>query len=271
MSPPSRWGGHIVSPLVEVRDLTKDFRSRSGSGTRNAVDHVTFQVAEGESFGIVGESGSGKTTVSRMLLGLVAPTSGSALISGIDVWNSPKAERKTLPGIVQVVFQDPYSSMNPRMTIERVLLEGIRSQTPRASRAAEAERLLELVGLPTRYAALHPHQLSGGQRQRVAIARALAMNPRVLIADEPVSALDVSMRGQVLNLLADLRTQLGLTCILISHDLGVVRQFCDRVVVMSKGQIVEEGDPDRILTSPTHEYTKTLVASIPMLPPSGPS
>ena len=268
MPPPSRKRDAAVIPPVEVSDLTKEFRSRSGSGVQKAVDHVSFSVEDGESFGIVGESGSGKTTVSRILLGLVAPTSGRATVAGIDVWNSSRGDRRRLPGLVQVVFQDPYSSMNPRMTIERVLLEGVRSSIAKAQRRPEAERLLELVGLPTRYADLNPYQLSGGQRQRVAIARALAMNPRVLIADEPVSALDVSMRGQVLNLLGDLRDRLGLTCILISHDLGVVRQFCDRVVVMSQGRIVEQGDPGKILSSPTHEYTKQLVASIPMLPGS---
>lgn len=254
-----------MSPIVDVRDLTKDFKSRSGSAMHRAVDHVTFQVEDGESFGIVGESGSGKTTVSRVLLGLVAPSSGTASVCGVDVWNGSRAERSRLPNLVQVVFQDPYSSMNPRMTIEWTLLEGVR-HIRRAERRAEAERLLDLVGLPARYADLHPTQLSGGQRQRVAIARALAMNPRVLIADEPVSALDVSMRGQVLNLLAGLQSRLGLTCILISHDLGVVRQFCDRVVVMSRGSIVEEGDPGRILTSPEHPYTRALVASIPTIP-----
>lgn len=258
-----------MSPVVEVSGLTKEFRSRAGKGLHRAVDDVSFAVEDGESFGIVGESGSGKTTVSRILLGLVAPTSGSARICGIDVWEGSRAERRQLPRLVQVVFQDPYSSMNPRMTIERILLEGIRGDVDRRARRGEAERLLELVGLPSRYASLHPYQLSGGQRQRVAIARALAMDPRVLIADEPVSALDVSMRGQVLNLIADLRLRLGLTVVLISHDLGVVRQFCDRVVVMSQGQIVERGDPTTILTSPEHEYTKKLVASIPMLPTQG--
>lgn len=255
-----------MSHMVEVRELRKEFRSRASAGVHLAVDDVSFTVDAGESFGIVGESGSGKTTVSRILLGLVAPTSGSATICGIDVWNSSREERKRLPSLVQVVFQDPYSSMNPRMTIERILLEGVRGKVARKDRGSEAERLLDLVGLPGRYASLHPYQLSGGQRQRVAIARALAMDPRVLIADEPVSALDVSMRGQVLNLLADLRVRLGLTVVLISHDLGVVRQFCDRVVVMSQGQVVESGDPTRILTSPEHEYTRTLVASIPLLP-----
>jgi ABC-type glutathione transport system ATPase component len=255
-----------MTHVVEVRDLTKAFKSRAASGVHLAVDQVSFAVEDGESFGIVGESGSGKTTVSRILLGLVAPTSGSATVCGVDVWNGSRTQRRQLPGLVQVVFQDPYSSMNPRMTIERILLEGVRKNIERSGRRAEAERLLELVGLPGRYASLHPYQLSGGQRQRVAIARALAMNPRVLIADEPVSALDVSMRGQVLNLIADLRVSLGLTVVLISHDLGVVRQFCDRVVVMSQGQIVERGDPTEILTSPEHEYTKKLVASIPSLP-----
>ena len=257
-----------MSPLVEVHDLTKEFKSRVGKGVHVAVDHVSFGVEQGEAFGIVGESGSGKTTVSRMLLRLVAPTSGSATIDGIDVWNCTRAERRRLPGLVQVVFQDPYSSMNPRMSIERTLLEGIRKDVPRKSRRSEAERLLDLVGLPGRYAAMHPHQLSGGQRQRVAIARALAVEPRVLIADEPVSALDVSMRGQVLNLIASLRERLGITVILVSHDLGVVRQFCDRVVVMSQGEIVERGDPEVILSAPSHDYTKRLVASIPMLPTS---
>jgi ABC-type glutathione transport system ATPase component len=257
-----------MSAVVEVRDLTKEFKSRAGSGVHKAVDMVSFDVEDGESFGIVGESGSGKTTVSRILLGLVAPTGGTASICGIDVWSSPRAERQRLPRLVQVVFQDPYSSMNPRMTIERILLEGVRKEVPKSRQGAEAEKLLELVGLPARYASLHPYQLSGGQRQRVAIARALAMDPQVLIADEPVSALDVSMRGQVLNLLADLRLRLGLTVVLISHDLGVVRQFCDRVVVMSQGQIVEQGDPTGILTDPEHEYTKKLVASIPTLPTS---
>lgn len=256
-----------MSTIVDVRGLTKDFKSRSGPDLHRAVDDVSFAVEDGESFGIVGESGSGKTTVSRVLLGLVAPTSGTAAVCGVDVWNGPRAQRRQLPGLVQVVFQDPYSSMNPRMTIEWTLLEGVRGMH-RAERREEAARLLDLVGLPSGYADLHPSQLSGGQRQRVAIARALAMNPRVLIADEPVSALDVSMRGQVLNLLAGLQSRLGLTCILISHDLGVVRQFCDRVVVMSQGRIVEEGDPGRILTAPAHPYTQALVASIPMLPPA---
>ncbi len=249
---------------VLVNDLTKVFRSRTGND-HTAVDHVGFDVEQGESFGIVGESGSGKTTVSRMLLRLVRPTSGTASIAGIDIWDCSRAQRRQLPGIVQVVFQDPYSSMNPRMTIERILLEGVRSEVPRRGRRAEAERLLELVGLPARYAGLRPYQLSGGQRQRVAIARALAVNPRVLIADEPVSALDVSMRGQILNLIADLRSRLGLTVLLISHDLGVVRQFCDRIIVMSNGQIVERGDPERILAEPAHEYTRRLVASMPTL------
>jgi ABC-type glutathione transport system ATPase component len=250
---------------VVVKDLTKVFKSRTGSGTHTAVDQVSFTVERGECFGIVGESGSGKTTVSRMLLRLVRPTSGSATMAGIDVWGGDRADRRRLPGIVQVVFQDPYSSMNPRMTIERILLEGIRRETPKRRRRAEAERLLELVGLPPRYVTVRPYQLSGGQRQRVAIARALAVNPRVLIADEPVSALDVSMRGQILNLIAELRAEMGITVLLISHDLGVVRQFCDRIIVMSQGEIVEQGAPERILTAPSHPYTQRLVASVPTL------
>jgi len=255
-----------MSTAVVADALTKTYGSRRGSLGRPAVDNVSFAVEEGETFGIVGESGSGKTTVSRMLLGLVAPTSGRAVVGGVDVWGGSREDRRRLPQAIQVVFQDPYSSMNPRMRIGKIIAEGLRGPGGKAARSGELGRLLQLVGLPERYAELFPHQLSGGQRQRVAIARALAMNPAVLVADEPVSSLDVSMRGQILNLLASLRETYGLTCVLISHDLGVVRQFCERVIVMSAGQIVEQGDPDEIFQAPRHDYTKALVASIPHLP-----
>lgn len=254
-----------MTSLVVAEELTKSFTSRHGGEATLAADEVSFEVNEGESFGIVGESGSGKTTVARMLLGLVAPTAGRVFVDGVDVWNGTRDERRSLPSIIQAVFQDPFSSMNPRMRIERIVTEGLHD-LPRADREAEATRLLEMVGLSARYVRAYPRQMSGGQRQRVAIARALAMQPRIVVADEPVSALDVSLRGQILNLLADLGAAHGLTSIMISHDLSVVRQYCSRVIVMSKGRIVEEGDPERIFNDPQHSYTQELVSAIPLLP-----
>ena len=251
-----------MTSIVEVADLVKVY----GKHLRPAVAGVSFSVPEGGTFGIVGESGSGKTTVARMLLGLVEPTSGRISIAGIDAVNPSRAARKELHRTIQVVFQDPYSSMNPKLKIGRILAEGVRRVHPHRDTAAEVERLLDLVGLPTKSAGVFPHELSGGQRQRVAIARALAVNPRVLVADEPVSALDVSMRGQVLNLLSTLQRDLQLTCVFISHDLAIVRQFCDEVVVMQGGEIVERGDPTRVMESPEHPYTRRLLDSVLELP-----
>jgi ABC-type oligopeptide transport system ATPase subunit len=254
-----------MTDSVEVEAVTKRFTSRFTAQHTVAVDSVSFRAAAGESFGIVGESGSGKTTLARMILGLTPPTSGTIEVEGVDVWHGRREQRRSLPSKIQVVFQDPYSSMNPRMRIDLIIGEGLRGR-PKAERQAEVERHLELVGLTSRTAGLRPHELSGGQRQRVAIARALAMNPQVLVADEPVSALDVSVRGQILNLLADLREKYGLTTLFISHDLGVVRQFCEQVIVMSKGKIVERGEPGAIFDNPQDPYTASLVASIPRLP-----
>ena len=254
-----------MSAIVVAEHLTKKFRSRYGGESTVAVDDVSFAVNEGESFGIVGESGSGKTTVARMMLGLVSPSSGSVAVDGIDVWGGTRGERRTLPKIIQAVFQDPFSSMNPRMRIGRIVTEGLLGLAA-DDRRTEAGRLLQMVGLSERNVGVFPRQLSGGQRQRVAIARALAMDPRVIVADEPVSALDVSLQGQILNLLAELGDKYGLTSIMISHDLSVVRQYCSRIIVMSKGQVVEAGDPDRILREPEHSYTRKLVAAIPRLP-----
>lgn len=254
-----------MTESVRVESLSKHFTSRFAARETVAVDSVSFQVTAGQSFGIVGESGSGKTTLARMILGLLPPTSGSIEVDGVDVWHGDRAERQSLPSKIQVVFQDPYSSMNPRMRVGKIVEEGLRGR-PKAERQAAVERHLELVGLTSRTAKMRPHELSGGQRQRVAIARALVMNPKVLVADEPVSALDVSVRGQILNLLADLREEYGLTTLFISHDLGVVRQFCEQVIVMSKGKIVERGEPGAIFDSPQDPYTSSLVASIPRLP-----
>ena len=251
-------------PIVNVDNVSKDFGS--GRSRRRVLNDVSFSVEKGEMFGIVGESGSGKTTAARLMLRLQPITSGTITVAGIDVAHANREQRAQLTRTIQVVFQDPYSSMNGRLRIHRILAEGIERVKPRSAVTTEVARLLDLVGLPAKYADLFPHELSGGQRQRVAIARALSVNPEVLIADEPVSALDVSMRGQVLNLLSELRRELDLTCIFISHDLGVVRQLCDRLIVMERGVVVESGDPELVLTAPQHAYTQRLVASIPRMP-----
>lgn len=256
-----------MTVAVDVQSLLKVYPLGKGQELK-AVDDVTFSVAAGEVFGIVGESGSGKTTLARILLRLAKPTSGHVSVLGVDPWTSSRSQRSEYHRLIQVVFQDPYSSMNPRMRIGPIIAEGVRKAAQPGDVNAAVSSLLELVGLPTRYAQLHPHQLSGGQRQRVAIARALAVGPKILVADEPVSALDVSMRGQILNLLMDLQRELGLTILFISHDLGVVRQMCQRVIVMHRGRIVEQGDPSEIFAHPTEEYTKILVASTPRLPTS---
>jgi peptide/nickel transport system ATP-binding protein len=252
-----------VTAIVEMTDVTKVYRGRTGT---TAVDAISFAVTEGETLGIVGESGSGKTTVARVLLRLTRPTAGTIRIGGTDVWRGPRADRKALPRVVQAVFQDPFASLDPRMSIGAIICEGSRRTFGRDEAEADLSRLLDLVSIPQRYRTFYPHELSGGQRQRVAIARALAMRPTVLVADEPVSALDVSMQGQVLNLLSDLRAQLNLTCVFISHDLGIVQQFCQRVLVMERGKVVEEGNPGEIFRSPQHPYTRGLIAAIPRIP-----
>ncbi len=253
-----------MSVVLEADQLSKVFGR--GHGAVHAVRGVSFQVTAGQTFGIVGESGSGKTTLAKLLLRLEHPTSGRLTLDGVDVARAARRERKRLHTKMQVVFQDPYSSMNPRHSVARVLAEGIARVHPRHQIDSEVGRLLELVGLSGSYASRYPHQLSGGQRQRVAIARALSVSPEILVADEPVSALDVSMRGQILNLLAELRDKLGLTTIFISHDLAVVRQFCDSVIVMHRGEVVERGAPGVLLESPSEDYTRRLAEAIPRIP-----
>jgi ABC-type glutathione transport system ATPase component len=255
-----------VTSIVSVQSVCKDYGSARRGTLQRVVDDVSFEVERGQTFGIVGESGSGKTTMARMLLRLTTPTAGQILVDGLDVARASRAERVRLRRTIQIVFQDPASSMNPRLRIRRILAEGIRRVHSQADVPAEVERLLEMVGIPSRYANLLPHELSGGQRQRVAVARALSVGPTVLVADEPVSALDVSLRGQVLNLLTQLREELDFTCIFIAHDLGVVRQFCDEVIVMKLGKVVERGESERVFSSPQHAYTRQLVASIPRVP-----
>jgi peptide/nickel transport system ATP-binding protein len=260
-------------PLLEIADLEKSFALGGGllGGTRaavRAVDGISFAVYTGETLGIVGESGCGKSTTARLLMHLIQPTRGTILLDGRAV-GSPDLPLKTFLSQVQMVFQDSYASLNPRMTIEETVAFGPTVHgVSRADAVARAHGLLDRVGLvPARFAGRYPHELSGGQRQRVNIARALALRPRVLILDEAVSALDKSIEAQVLNLLLDLKDELGLTYIFISHDLEVVRFIATRVLVMYLGRIAEIGPTEAIYTTPFHPYTAALVGSLPSMDP----
>jgi ABC-type oligopeptide transport system ATPase subunit len=253
-----------VSSLLEVRDLVKEF------GGHAAVDGVSFDVGLGESFGIVGETGSGKTTTARLVARLIDATAGTIRFDGRDVAGLGRGELKALRRDVAMVFQDPYSSLNPRKTVGSIIAEPFavhRIHASRAERRRAVQELMERVGLnPEHYNRL-PHEFSGGQRQRVGVARALALEPKLILADEPVSALDVSIQAQILNLLRDLRRDLGLTLVLISHDLAVIRYMCERVAVMRAGRIVELGETETLFTRPRHEYTAGLIAAIPRIRP----
>ena len=250
------------APIVDVVELTKRF------GERVAVDGVTFSVPAGGSLGIVGESGSGKTTVARMLVGLERPTAGRIVVCGNDrsAPAKPLRLRRARARELQIVFQDPYTTLDPRQTVASCLDEILRQhrrELDADARAGRVGELAELVGLDERQRRAHPRRLSGGQRQRVAIARALAADPRIIVLDESVSALDVSIQAQILNLLADIREQTGVSYILISHDLAVVRQITDSCVVMQAGRIVERGPTPDVLDAPQAPYTQVLRASVP--------
>lgn len=253
---------------VVVNDLGKTFPAPRGSSDAVvAVDAVSFAVEPGASLAIVGESGSGKTTIARMLIGLEQPTAGTITVCGRERKGGRigAAERRRRGRELQIVFQDPYTSLDPQQTIGGCLAEVLTTQftLSRTDQRARVAELLEQVGLQPSYATSRPRDLSGGQRQRVAIARALAAEPRVLILDEAVAALDVSVQAQVLNLLADIREQTGMTYLFISHDLAVVRQVSDRVIVMHRGRIVETGDTATVLSDPVDPYTKRLRAAVP--------
>ncbi|MBB4987291.1 dipeptide ABC transporter ATP-binding protein [Streptomyces nymphaeiformis] len=260
--------------LAEVRDLRVDHPGRRRARPHPAVKGVSLHVAHGETLGLVGESGSGKSTIARALTGLRRPTSGEVRFDGRDVSGAATDTRlrRELSRDVQLVFQDPYASLNPRHTVEQIVTTPLRIHTDldRSERGRRAAELLEQVGLSPSHLSRHPHEFSGGQRQRIGIARALAVRPRLVIADEPVSALDVSVQAQVLNLLMDLREELGLSLLFISHDLAVVRHFCDRIAVLKKGELVEVGPRDAVFDSPAAPYTRELLAAFPHhLPPGG--
>lgn len=256
--------------IIEAKGLAKRFEIDSGmfkaSRFLHAVDGVDLSVNRGETFAIVGESGCGKSTLARLLMRLLTPSEGEIHIDGREISDISGKELRDLRRDVQFIFQDPFSSLNPRLTVARLIGEPLEMHRPEmkaAERRAEVARLLSQVGLRPEHMDRYPHEFSGGQRQRIGIARALASGPKVLIGDEPVSALDVSVQAQVVNLLSDLRDRLGLTLVVIAHDLAVIRQMSDRVAVMYLGRIVETGPTDEIFNNPRHPYTRALLAAIP--------
>jgi oligopeptide/dipeptide ABC transporter ATP-binding protein len=262
----------MTAPLVIAEKLSRRFRSRGLFARRPPVQAVTdvwLTMNRAETVGLVGESGSGKSTLGRLLLGLLPPTSGQVQFDGIDLARTGPAQRRALRRRMQIVFQDPHSSLDPRRTIGRQIADGlaIHGIVPRDQRSEAAAELLVQVGLDRSHADRFPHQFSGGQRQRVGIARALATRPDFLVADEPVSALDVSVQAQILALLADLRTRLGLTLLFISHDLAVVGSLCDRVLILYLGRVMEAGPTAQVFANPRHPYTQALLSAAPALDP----
>jgi oligopeptide transport system ATP-binding protein len=261
-------------PLLEVRDLVKEFSRSRGLFSRasvvRAVDGISFTIDEGETFGLVGESGSGKTTTGRCILRLIEPTAGQVRFKDEDVLRFSRTRLRQARRDMQIVFQDPYSSLNPRMRVGAIVEEPliIHRVGAKAERRARVAELFELVGLDPSQLSRYPHQVSGGQRQRIGLARALALNPSFVIADEPVSALDVSVQAQVINLLMDLQERLKLTYLFIAHDLRLVRHICSRVAVMYLGKIVEMGATEALFAGPAHPYTQALLSAIPMPDPT---
>ena len=264
------------APILEVRDLVKHFHLGGGAfggepAVIKAVDGVSFTIRRGETLGLVGESGCGKTTTGRCILQLEKPTSGQVIFEGRDLTTASDAELRKVRRRLQVIFQDPYSSLNPRMTVGQIIAEplAVHGLVPdRAARAARVRELLGHAGLLPAMAQRYPHELSGGQRQRVGIARALAMEPALIVCDEPVSALDVSIQAQIINLLEELQAEFGLTYLFVAHDLSVVRHISDRVAVMYLGKIVEITDRKSLYEDPQHPYTRALLSAVPIPDPA---
>jgi oligopeptide transport system ATP-binding protein len=261
--------------LLRVRDLHKHFPVRSGILFERTVDHVravdgvSFDIAEGETLGLVGESGSGKSTTGYCILQLLKPTSGSIVFEGSELTELGREQMRRMRRELQIVFQDPYSSLDPRMTVgdivsEPLVVHGIGTKRDRTARVRE---LLDVVGFNPTYTNRYPHEFSGGQRQRIGIARALALSPKLIVCDEPVSALDVSIQAQILNLLKDLQRDFSLTYLFIAHDLAVVRSMSDRIAVMNRGQLVEIGAAEEVYTNPQDDYTKALLSAVPVPDP----
>jgi len=265
----------MTEPLLTVTDLAVHFPIKRGLlvdrtvGHVKAVDGVGFEIPEGKTLGLVGESGSGKSTTAYALLQLVRPTAGSVRFLGRELTRLRGEELRRMRREMQIVFQDPYASLNPRMTVGRIVAEPLQTHGigTRRSRRASVARLLELVGFDPAYTNRYPHEFSGGQRQRIGIARALALNPKLIVCDEPVSALDVSIQAQILNLLKDLQHDLGLTYLFIAHDLAVVRGMSDTIAVMHEGRIVEQGPAEDVYTNPQSDYTRALLAAVPVPDP----
>ena len=259
-----------MTPLLEARNLSKSFPARDGKGLVRAVNAVNLALAEGETLGIVGESGCGKSTLARMLMRLIEPSAGEVLFRGENLLTLSPAAMRQRRRDIQIVFQDPYASLDPRMTIAQIIAEplDIHGIGSKAERAAKVQELLALVGLDPQAGRRYPHEFSGGQRQRIGIARAIALEPKLVVLDEPVSALDVSIQSQILNLLDDLKARLKLSYIFISHDLSVVQHVSDRVAVMYLGRIVEEGRAEAVLGAPKHPYTQALISAVPEIDPT---
>ncbi|RZL55117.1 MAG: ATP-binding cassette domain-containing protein [Variovorax sp.] len=262
-----------AAPLLRVADLVRHYPMPRESlfgpvPTVKALNGVSFEVRAGRSLGIVGESGSGKSTIARLVMALDRPTSGSVSLLGRDLHAIPAAELRTARRDFQMVFQDPYGSLDPRQTVARIVAEPLEALagTGRSEQRERASESLAAVGLRTTDLDKYPHEFSGGQRQRIAIARALITRPKLIVADEPVSALDVSVQAQVLNLMQDLQQQLGISYLLISHDLAVVNHLCDDVAVVLKGKIVEQGPPGRLFRDAQHPYTRSLLDAVPHMP-----
>jgi oligopeptide/dipeptide ABC transporter ATP-binding protein len=259
--------GGPLQPLLIARDLRKHFPVKgSGGKSVKAVDGVSFTVRKGETLGIVGESGCGKSTTGRAILRLLEPTAGQVLFEGVDLAGLNREAMRQKRKELQMVFQDPYASLNPRLTVREIIGEPLRAHgiTDKAETAKSVDEILEVCGLTKEHGRRYPHEFSGGQRQRIGIARALVLRPKLIVADEPVSALDVSIQSQILNLLQDLQQEFSLTYVFISHDLSVVRHISDRVAVMYLGRVVEIGSAEEMYAAPRHPYTQALLSAVPV-------